>query len=46
MLISCGHSFGGLMLRKVIETVSGTNIVFAFLFSVVFYNEIEACMLL
>lgn len=23
MLVSCGHSFGGLMLRKVLETVSG-----------------------
>lgn len=25
MLVSCGHSFGGLMLRKVIETVSGSK---------------------
>ncbi|KAJ0096152.1 hypothetical protein Patl1_15791 [Pistacia atlantica] len=26
MVVSCGHSFGGLMLRRVIETVSGQSI--------------------
>lgn len=25
MFVSCGHSFGGLMLRRVMDTVSGTD---------------------
>lgn len=36
MFVSCGHSFGGLMLRRVIDTVSETNLHAFFFFFLVY----------